>query len=162
MYKYIWGFRARQHLRSLGPVMSDYGRWWWPNDIRGPWGLKLPHICLTDEEKPRKNLTQETCPDRGSNPGPLCDRRACYHLSHIGGLLNFYFPIQCYRASQRVVCHPRGPAEMVAEWPNLGFVDSLSPSRLTVHKCLILKKNAHNTILCYNEYSMVVKFGLSP
>ena len=34
-------------------------------------GLNLPDICLTGEEKPRKNLTQETCPDRGSNPGPL-------------------------------------------------------------------------------------------
>ena len=32
-------------------------------------GLKLPDICLTGEEKPRKNLTQETCPDRGLNPG---------------------------------------------------------------------------------------------
>ena len=31
-------------------------------------GLKLADICLTGEEKPRKNLTQETCPDRGSNP----------------------------------------------------------------------------------------------
>ena len=30
-------------------------------------GLKLPDICLTGEEKPRKNLTQETCPDQGSN-----------------------------------------------------------------------------------------------
>ena len=48
-------------------------------------GLKLPEICLTGEEKPRKNLTQETCPDRGSNPGPLRDRRACYHLLHSGG-----------------------------------------------------------------------------
>ena len=38
-------------------------------------GLKLPDICLTGEEKPRKNLTQETCPDRGSNPGPLRDKR---------------------------------------------------------------------------------------
>ena len=38
--------------------------------------LKLPDICLTGEEKPRKNLTQETCPDRGSNPGPLRDRCA--------------------------------------------------------------------------------------
>ena len=48
-------------------------------------GLKFPDICLTGEEKPRKNLTQETCPDRGSNPGPLLDRRACYHLLHSGG-----------------------------------------------------------------------------
>ena len=58
--------------------------------------LKLPDICLTGEEKPRKkpvrknpekNLTQETYPDRGSNPGPLHDRRACYHLAHSGGLV---------------------------------------------------------------------------
>ena len=34
-------------------------------------GLKLPDICITGEEEPRKNLTHETCPDRGSNPGPL-------------------------------------------------------------------------------------------
>ena len=32
-------------------------------------GLKLPDIRLTGEEKRRKNLTQETCPDRGSTPG---------------------------------------------------------------------------------------------
>ena len=36
-------------------------------------GLKLPDICFTGEEKPRKNLTQKTCPDRGSNLGPLSD-----------------------------------------------------------------------------------------
>ena len=36
-----------------------------------PGGLKLPDICLTGQENPRKNLTQETCLDRGSNPGPL-------------------------------------------------------------------------------------------
>ena len=48
-------------------------------------GLKLPDICLTDEEKP-----QETCPDRGSNPGPLHDRRACYRLAHSSG------PVECY------------------------------------------------------------------
>ena len=34
-------------------------------------GLKLPDTNLTGEEKPRKNLTQETCPDQGSNPGLL-------------------------------------------------------------------------------------------
>ena len=50
-------------------------------------GLKFPDISLTGEEKTRKNLTQETCPDRGSNPGPLRDKRACYHLLHSGGLL---------------------------------------------------------------------------
>ena len=49
--------------------------------------LKLPDICLTCEEKYRKNLTQETCPDRGWNPGPLRDRYACYRLFHSGGPL---------------------------------------------------------------------------
>ena len=48
-------------------------------------GLKLPDISLTGEEKPRKNLTQDNCPNRGSNPGPLRDRRACYRLLHSGG-----------------------------------------------------------------------------
>ena len=54
--------------------------------------LKLPDICLiTGEEKPRKNLAQESSPNRGSNPGPLRDRRACYHLAHSGGQ-NFIVP----------------------------------------------------------------------
>ena len=48
-------------------------------------GLRLPDICLTGEEKPRKNLTQETCPDRGSNPGPQRDKRACCRLVHSSG-----------------------------------------------------------------------------
>ena len=52
-------------------------------------GLKLPDIRLTGEEKPRKNLTQETCPDRGSDQGPLRDKRACYHLFHSGGQYTF-------------------------------------------------------------------------
>ena len=51
--------------------------------------LKLPDICLTGEGKSIKNLTQETCPDRGSNPGPLNDRHACYHLAHSGGPLEY-------------------------------------------------------------------------
>ena len=48
-------------------------------------GLNLPDICLTGKEKPSKTLTQETCPDRGSNPGPLRVRRACYCLAHSSG-----------------------------------------------------------------------------
>ena len=47
-----------------------------PNDIRELEDLKLPDIRLTGKEIPRKNLTQETCPDRGTNPGSLRDRRA--------------------------------------------------------------------------------------
>ena len=49
-------------------------------------GLKFPDICLMGEEKPQKNLTQETCPDRESNPGPLRERRIRYPLLHNGGL----------------------------------------------------------------------------
>ena len=49
-------------------------------------GLKLPDICLTGEEKPRKTLTQKTCPIRGLNPSPLRDRCTCYHLAHSTGL----------------------------------------------------------------------------
>ena len=56
-------------------------------------GIKLPDIHLTGEEKPRKNLTQETCPDRGSNPGPLRDNRAYYHLFHSGGQYNLAFAL---------------------------------------------------------------------
>ena len=49
-------------------------------------GLKFPDICLTGEEKPRKkNLTQETCPDRGIEPGR--DRLSCYRMFHSGGPL---------------------------------------------------------------------------
>ena len=48
-------------------------------------GIKFPDVCLTGEEKTRKNLTQETYPGRGSNPDPLRDRRACYRLFHSGG-----------------------------------------------------------------------------
>ena len=47
-------------------------------------GLKFPDICLMGEEKPQKNLTQETCPDRESNPGPLRERRIRYPLLHNG------------------------------------------------------------------------------
>ena len=47
-------------------------------------GLKLPDIRLTGEEKLSENLTQGTCPDRGSTPGPLRDKRVCYHLFHSG------------------------------------------------------------------------------
>ena len=47
-------------------------------------GLKLPGICLIGQEKSRKNLTLETCPDGGSNPGPLPDSRAC----HSGGQIH--------------------------------------------------------------------------
>ena len=80
------GFRARIHQRSLTPVWNYFDNiLWWPMISGDRWGLSFPDICLTGEEKPRQNPTQETCPDRRSNPGQLRDKRACYHLLHSGG-----------------------------------------------------------------------------
>ena len=42
-------------------------------------------VDLGGEENPERTLTQGTCPDRGSNPGPLHDRRSCYRLAHSSG-----------------------------------------------------------------------------
>ena len=99
----VWGISSmRGHLRDNTNMKDDTHhsrthsfiptRWIWKDDYDGQMifgdfvGLKLPDNYLIGEEKPRKNLTQETCPDRGSNPGPLRDRRACYRLFHSGGL----------------------------------------------------------------------------
>ena len=86
----------RQHKHERRYTSSTYlfilTRRIWKNDYDGqmifgdPVGLKLPVICLTGEEKPRKNLTQQTCPNWGSNPGLLCNGRTCYLLLHSGGL----------------------------------------------------------------------------
>ena len=58
---------------------------WWPNDIRGPCGPKASlHLSYRWGKTP-KNLTQETCPEQGSNPGPLRNSSACYRLLHSGG-----------------------------------------------------------------------------
>ena len=51
-----------------------------------PWGPKASRHLTYRWGKPQKNLSQENRPDRGSNPGPLRDRRACYLLAHSGGL----------------------------------------------------------------------------
>ena len=87
MYVCIFGFKGASTSQVIGDrnemMMDDYDGQMIFGDLVG---LKLPDIRLIGEEKPRKNLTQETCPDRGSNPGPLRDKRACYHLFHSGGL----------------------------------------------------------------------------
>ena len=54
------GLRARQHLRSLAPVMK-FG------DLVG---LKLPDIRLTSEEKPRKKPHPGNLSRLGIEPGP--------------------------------------------------------------------------------------------
>ena len=82
----IFGFKGASTSKVIGArnemMRDDYGGQMIFGDLVG---LKLPDIRLTGEEKPRKNLTQVTCSDRGSNPGPLRDKRACYQLFHSGG-----------------------------------------------------------------------------
>ena len=86
MYVCIFGFTCASTSKVIGArnemMMDDYDGQMIFGDLEG---LKLPDICLTGEENPRKNLNQEACPDRGSNPGTLRDKRACYHLFHSGG-----------------------------------------------------------------------------
>ena len=68
--------RQHKHERQYTPNTHSVipTRRIWNDDYGGQMifgdlgGLKFPDICLTSEEKPRINLTQETCPDRGSSP----------------------------------------------------------------------------------------------
>ena len=92
--------RQHEHERQYTPYNHSLihsnkanvkGWLWGPNYIREAVGLKVPDICLTGEEKFRKNLTQNTCPNRGSNPCPVRDRRACYCLLHSGGLGKLHY-----------------------------------------------------------------------
>ena len=77
---YIWGFRARQDLWSLAPVMSD-DWWWWPNDIRGPWRPKASrHLSYRCGKNP-KNPHQGYLTRPGIEPGTLRDRRALFYDS---------------------------------------------------------------------------------
>ena len=95
--------RQHKHERQYTPSRHSVNptRRIWNDDYDGQMifgdlvGLKFPDNCLTGEEKPRKKLTQETCPDRGSNPGPLRDKRECYHLPHSGGQWHNYFLKYC-------------------------------------------------------------------
>ena len=82
----------------------------WKDDYDGQmifgtlWALTFLTIALQVRKNPGKNLTQETCPDRGSNPGPLQDKCACYHSLHSGGQrpvwfgrnINFRFVLSVY------------------------------------------------------------------
>ena len=86
LYVCIFGFKGASTSKVIGTrneMMDDYDGQMIFRDLVG---LKVPDIRLTGEEKPRKNLTQETCTDRGSNPGLLHDKYACYHLLHSSGL----------------------------------------------------------------------------
>ena len=81
------------------------------NDIRGPCRPKSSwNLSYRWRKIPKKNLTQETSPDRGLNPDPLRDRRAWYRLLHSGRpiykLLHIniysYVVVQCFNFPSRV------------------------------------------------------------
>ena len=61
----IFGFKGASASKIIGSrnemIMDDYDGQMIFGDLVG---LKLPDIRVTGEEKPRKNLTQETCSDR--------------------------------------------------------------------------------------------------
>ena len=65
-YVCIFGLKGASTSQVIGArnemMMDDYDGQMIYGDLVG---LKLPDIRLTGEEKPRKNLTQETCPDWG-------------------------------------------------------------------------------------------------
>ena len=71
---YMWGFTARQLLRSLAPVMRGDD-----NDVQIIFGdlvgLKLPDICPTGEEKPRKTSPKKLVP-KGVRTRAHCARGA--------------------------------------------------------------------------------------
>ena len=89
-------------------------------------GRKLPDIRLTGEEKPHPgNLSQ-----RGSNPGPLRDKRTCYHLFHSSGL---YIYIQSHPNTMRAY-----------RWLSLAALACLLVGKRAV--ILMLLPNTHSVI----------------
>ena len=57
---------------SIHSNKANMKGWLWrPNDIRGTYGPKASWHLSYRWGNPRKNIIQKTCPDRGSNPGPL-------------------------------------------------------------------------------------------
>ena len=71
VYVCIFGFKGMSTSKVIGAhnemMMDDYDG---QMIFRELVGLKLPDIRLTGVEKPRKNLTQDICPDRMIEPGP--------------------------------------------------------------------------------------------
>ena len=78
-----WKTTHTKHTHTVIPTRriwnDDYDVQMMVGDLGG---LKFPDICLTGEEKPRKKKPH---PGNLSRPGPLRDKRACYHLLHSGG-----------------------------------------------------------------------------
>ena len=55
--------RHRSFTQTFIPTRRVWDRWlWWPNDIRGTRGLKLPDNSFTDTEKLRKTSPRKLIP----------------------------------------------------------------------------------------------------
>ena len=87
-WRYVCIFKVLGHINSSGH-WRPY-EWWLVMIMTAKWysGTLGAHSFLTFvlqvRKNPERNLTQETCPDWGSNPGLLHDRRACCCLAHEG------------------------------------------------------------------------------
>ena len=110
MYVCIFGFKGASTCKVIGArnemMMDDYDSQWYL-------GIDRAYVFLTFalqlRKNPEKNLTQETCPDRGSNPGPLHDKHTCYHLFHSGGQCmskNPEGPVSEIHSPHLLVCAP--------------------------------------------------------
>ena len=75
-----WSAQCRGHLRDSTNMKDNKHQAHTlshPNKANMEWWLRRgPKVSWHLSYRWRKNLTQETCPDRGSNPGPLRDKRA--------------------------------------------------------------------------------------
>ena len=92
------------------------------------------HLAYGWGKPPKKPLTQETCPDRGSNPGPLRDRRACYRLFHSGGqTINHSTLLVTYLVSH-VICWTYADISDVLSW-RLATVIKLLGLNLSLPAC---------------------------
>ena len=106
---YIWGFRARQHLRSFAPVMNDDDQMIFGDLV----GLKLPDIRLTGEKKPEKISPRK--PARpGIEPGPAAWQARMLppvpqrwtNRSRGQILLHYHPPLwRCHRSGQPIPCY---------------------------------------------------------
>ena len=86
--------RQHKHERQYTSINTNKANMeWWlrrPNDIQGPCGPKVSrHLSYRWGKTPRKPHPGNR-PDRGSNSGPLRDKRACYHLLHSSGLFSCF------------------------------------------------------------------------
>ena len=136
--------RLHEHVGRYTPSTQPLipTRWIWKDDydgrmiFEGLMDLKLLTFVLQVRKNTEKIFTQKTCPDRGSNQGPLRYRRACYRLLHSGGQLSYtkyeMDVHRCGTGGRICACHAAGPDSIPGrdKFPGWGFFRvSSSPVR---------------------------------